>query len=69
MVDSKNRWSGFTNPMVPSSRIQRLGNPPHNVDDAGIGIALSTVNAKFSSAQGQEAVRGYANESRRILTR
>ena len=37
---SSARWSGFPNPLVPSlAHPGGLGNPPHTINDAGIGIA------------------------------
>ena len=69
VVDSKNRWSGFPNPLVPFlTHPVGVGKPAYTNNDAGIGIALEhDQQTSFSSAQGQEGVPARVRTDRDAL--
>jgi hypothetical protein len=70
VVDSKNRWSGFPNPLVPSlAHPGGLRNPPHTINDAGIGLEIAP-RARSTPTFHQPRVRtGFPRLYERIATR
>ena len=56
LVDSKNPWSGFPNPLVPSlTHPGGLGNPPHTVNDRWI-TGQSTTRVERWCQSGSQAI-------------